>query len=88
MSESKTTVKTPKLWEFSGPVSDKGSFHLRVVCSELNTRHLRQVIKVLEMTAGWFEEDECAKQPPLVITRFLDGTLQPATECADAKDAN
>jgi hypothetical protein len=61
------TIKEPKLWEFSGPVSDGGNFTIRIVCPELGARHLRQVLKVLEMTAGWLEDDGCAIPIPMIL---------------------
>jgi hypothetical protein len=51
--------KPPHLNEFKGACSEKGRFKLELLTEGYPTaKELRNIIKILEVTAAWLAEDE------------------------------
>lgn len=54
----------PHLNEFKGACSERGRFKLELMTEGLPTsKDLRNIIKLLEITASWLAEDEEAAPP-------------------------
>jgi hypothetical protein len=66
----------PHLNEFKGACSQRGRYKLELVTEGAPTaRDLRNIIKMLEVTATWLEEDE----PPRMTEAELMEALEPLT---------
>lgn len=56
-----TSDDPPKFWQFKGHIAADTYFELQVV-GRPNAKALRNLIKQVELTAMWLEDDEAGRQ--------------------------